>query len=57
MDITALALVLVPVAGMAIAAVAAVLIVAVSLKGTSARERAGILRAVAHLVRAIRGRK
>ncbi|MFE2145207.1 hypothetical protein ACFXA3_26315 [Streptomyces sp. NPDC059456] len=55
MDLTAWALV--PVAGMLVAAATAVAIVTVALKGTASRDRATVLKAVAEVVRAVRGRR
>jgi len=52
-----IAVVLAPVAGMAVAAAAAVSIVVVALRGTASRDRAQVLRAVAVLISAVRGRK
>jgi hypothetical protein len=54
---TVIAVALVPVAGMVVAATAAVSIVVVALKGTASRDRAQVLRAVAVLISAVRGRK
>ncbi len=54
MDVVAVALV--PVAGLLIVAGAAVRIVVVALKGTASRDRAPVLRAVAEVIRAVRGR-
>ncbi|GAB2460225.1 hypothetical protein [Streptomyces incanus] len=48
---------LVPVAGMLVAATAAVLIVGLALKGTASRDRARVLSAVAEVIRAVRGRR
>ncbi|MER5200808.1 hypothetical protein ACWD3J_45755 [Streptomyces sp. NPDC002755] len=53
MDVIAWALV--PVAGTCVAAAAAVVIVVVALRGTAARERATVLKAIADVIRAIRG--
>lgn len=44
-------------AGLAIPAIAAVAITGMALKGTAPRDRVGILRAVAELVRELRGRR
>jgi len=44
-------------AGPVIPAVAAVVIAGMALKDTAPRDRAGILRAIAELVRALRGRR
>ncbi|MFC1443064.1 hypothetical protein ABUW04_32970 [Streptacidiphilus sp. N1-10] len=55
MDVTAWALV--PVAGMLVAATAAVLIVVVALKDTASRDRATVLRAVAEVILAVRSRR
>ncbi|MGW3668153.1 hypothetical protein [Streptomyces sp. NPDC005141] len=55
MDVTAWALV--PVTGMLVTATAAVLIVVVALKGTASRDRATVLRAVAEVILAVRGRR
>ncbi|MFE4957959.1 hypothetical protein ACFRCW_28800 [Streptomyces sp. NPDC056653] len=55
MDVIAWALV--PVAGMLVAATAAVLIVVVALKDTVSRDRATIIRAVAEVIHAVRGRR
>jgi hypothetical protein len=55
--VTVIAVALVPVAGMVVAATAAVSIVVVALKGTAPRDRAQVLRAVAVLISAVRGRK
>ncbi|MGW4698112.1 hypothetical protein ACWEO1_37700 [Kitasatospora cineracea] len=55
MDVIAWALV--PVVGMLVAALTAVLIAVVALKGTASRERAAVLRAVADVVRAVYGRR
>ncbi|MCX4538924.1 hypothetical protein OHA79_45090 (plasmid) [Streptomyces sp. NBC_00841] len=55
MDVTAWALV--PVASMLVAATAAVLVVVVALKGTASRDRATVLRAVAEVILAVRGRR
>nr|WSW48738.1 hypothetical protein OG296_37035 [Streptomyces sp. NBC_01001] len=53
MDVTSWALV--PVAGVLVAAAAAVLIVMVALRGTASRDRATVLKAVAEVIRALRG--
>ncbi|MFD8723876.1 hypothetical protein ACFV2H_39475 [Streptomyces sp. NPDC059629] len=53
MDVTAWALV--PVAGMLVMATTAVSIVIVALRGTASRDRATVLKAVAEVVRALRG--
>ncbi|WP_393052959.1 hypothetical protein [Streptomyces sp. LN549] len=55
MDITAW--VWVPVAAMLVAATAAVLIVAIALRGTESSDRAIVIKAVAELIRAVRGRR
>ncbi|WP_331732791.1 hypothetical protein OG613_48645 (plasmid) [Streptomyces sp. NBC_00015] len=55
MNITVWALL--PVAGMLLASITAVLIVLVALKGTVGRDRAMILKAVAEVVRSIRGNR
>ncbi|HEY9326931.1 MAG TPA: hypothetical protein VIS09_01615 [Streptomyces sp.] len=55
MDVTAW--VWVPVATRLIGAAAAVLMVAVALKGTASRDRATVLKAVAEVIRAVCGRK
>jgi hypothetical protein len=55
MDVTAWALVLV--ACMLVAATAAVLIAVVALKDTASHDRATVLKAVAEVIRAVRGRK
>ncbi|MCF4140444.1 hypothetical protein L1856_31760 [Streptomyces sp. Tue 6430] len=55
MDVTAWALV--PVAGMLVTAATAVSIVMVALKGTASRDRATVLKAVAEVIRAVRGRR
>lgn len=47
--------VLLPVAITLVAAVAAVLIVIVAVKGTASRDRATVLEAVADVIRAVRG--
>ncbi|MFJ3824981.1 hypothetical protein [Streptomyces nodosus] len=44
-------------AGVAILAIAAVTITGLALKDTASQDRAGILRAVAELVRELRGRQ
>ncbi|WP_371788092.1 hypothetical protein OG404_09075 [Streptomyces griseoaurantiacus] len=54
MNITAWAT-LVPVAVALVAAAAAVLIVIVVVKGTASRDRATVLKAVAEVIRAVRG--
>lgn len=54
MDVIAVALV--PVAGLMVVAGAAVRIVVVALKGTASRDRALVLRAVAEVIRAVRGK-
>ncbi|WP_162794238.1 hypothetical protein [Streptomyces paludis] len=51
-----IAVVLVPVASLLVVAGAAVLIVVVALKDTASRDRAVVLRAVAEVIRAVRGR-
>ncbi|CAM5539432.1 hypothetical protein BOQ63_005115 (plasmid) [Streptomyces viridifaciens] len=55
MNIAAWAAALVPVAVMLLAAAAAVTIVMVALKGTAPRDRATVLKAVAEVIRAVRG--
>ncbi|MFJ9448627.1 hypothetical protein ACIRRH_43595 [Kitasatospora sp. NPDC101235] len=55
MTIAAWAAALVPVASMLVAAASAVAIVMVALKGTASRDRATVLRAVAEVIRAVRG--
>ncbi|MFE2217587.1 hypothetical protein ACFW93_37430 [Streptomyces canus] len=54
MDITAWAA-LVPVVAVLVTAAATVLIVIVALGGTASRDRATILKAVAEVIRAVRG--
>jgi hypothetical protein len=54
MDVIAVALV--PVADLLVVAGAAVWIVVVALNGTAGRDRAAVLRGVAEVVRAVRGR-
>lgn len=51
-----IALALVPVTALLVVAGAAVWIVVVALKGTTSRDRAPVLRAVAEVIRAVRGR-
>ncbi|GGM06326.1 hypothetical protein GCM10010129_57510 [Streptomyces fumigatiscleroticus] len=46
----------VPLAGLAILAISTVIITGMALKGTAPQDRAGILRAVAEVVREIRRR-
>lgn len=48
---------LVPVAAVLVVAVAAVLIAAVSMKGTASWDRAGVLEAIADVIRAVRGKR
>ncbi|MEU1201891.1 hypothetical protein ABZ446_37530 [Streptomyces sp. NPDC005813] len=54
MDITAW-VALVPVGAVLIAAIVAVVIVVVAVQGTPARARAEVLKAVAEVIRAVRG--
>lgn len=49
--------ILLPVAGLVCAALAAVLIVSVALRGCASGDRAGVLRAAAEVVRAVRGKR
>jgi hypothetical protein len=51
----AIAVALVPVAGLLVVVGAAVRIVVVALKGTTPRDRAPVLKAVAEVIRAVRG--
>jgi hypothetical protein len=53
MDVTAWALV--PVAILLMTAATAVVIVMVALRGTASRDRASVLKAVAEVIRAVRG--
>lgn len=46
---------MVPVATVLVAAIAAVLAVVVTMKGTASRDRAMVLKAVAEVIRAVRG--
>ncbi|MBO8189631.1 MULTISPECIES: hypothetical protein [Streptomyces] len=55
MDVTAWALV--PVAALLIVATMTVLIVGMAMKGTTSRDRATVLRAVADVLRAVHGRR
>jgi hypothetical protein len=52
-----IAMALVPVAGMVVAATAAVWIAVVALKDTASKDRANVLRAIADVIRALFGRK
>ncbi|MFB7287787.1 hypothetical protein [Actinacidiphila glaucinigra] len=55
MEVTAWALV--PVAILLVTAATAVVIVMVALRGTASRDRATVLKAVAEVIRAVRGRR